>query len=99
MSLEQQGPRANERYFANRDCPYFPCHAGADPAAFNCLFCFCPLYTLGPRCGGSFRYTEQGVKDCSGCLVPHDPARYPAILARFPELAALAGQETGKDVP
>ena len=58
-------------FFSNRDCEYFPCHADADPDNFNCLFCYCPLYCLGERCGGNFHYTESGVKDCSGCLVPH----------------------------
>ena len=58
-------------YFANRDCEYFPCHAGADPENFNCLFCYCPLYALGERCGGNFCMTVSGVKDCSGCTVPH----------------------------
>lgn len=34
-------------YFSNRECEYFPCHKGADPENFNCLFCYCPLYVLG----------------------------------------------------
>lgn len=37
---------------------------------FNCLFCFCPLYLKGAECGGNFRYTEKGVKDCSQCMFP-----------------------------
>ena len=45
-------------FFQNRDCEYFPCHQGADPENFNCLFCYCPLYALGEKCGGNFRYTE-----------------------------------------
>ena len=39
---------------------------------FNCLFCYCPLYVLGPDCGGNFSYTEDGVKDCSACTLPHE---------------------------
>ena len=35
------------KFFQNRDCEYFPCHAGADPETFSCLFCYCPLYALG----------------------------------------------------
>ena len=57
----------NYKYFAHRECEYFPCHAGADADDFNCLFCYCPLYALGDRCGGCFRYTESGIKDCTGC--------------------------------
>ncbi|WP_337936887.1 cysteine-rich small domain-containing protein, partial [Acidaminococcus fermentans] len=41
------------KFFAHRQCEFFPCHQGADPERFNCLFCFCPLY-LVPDCGGEF---------------------------------------------
>ena len=63
-------PGKKYAYFAHRECEYFPCHPGADPENFNCLFCFCPLYLLGPRCGGSFAAGPDGRKDCSGCLFP-----------------------------
>ena len=33
-------------YFSHKKCEYFPCHKGADPENFNCLFCYCPLYAL-----------------------------------------------------
>ena len=26
-------------FFQNRECEFFPCHKGADPENFNCLFC------------------------------------------------------------
>lgn len=80
----------NHRFFCNRDCEYFPCHADADPEQFNCLFCYCPLYPLGNRCGGHFTYTAEGVKDCSSCLIPHRPEGYDHIITRWPELSALA---------
>lgn len=76
-------------YFQNRDCEYFPCHEGADPENFNCLFCFCPLYALGERCRGNFRYTESGIKDCSGCLFPHKRENYGTICDRFSEIAEI----------
>ena len=78
------------RSFQNRACPYYPCHAAAREGDFSCLFCWCPLYTLGPRCGGNFRYTPEGVKDCSGCLLPHTQAGYDHVCSRFAELKALA---------
>jgi len=81
---------ASYRFFQNRECEYFPCHPTAHPEDFNCLFCYCPLYALGRRCGGNCRYTETGIKDCSGCLVPHGKDSYDKITARFPELAELA---------
>ena len=77
-------------FFANRDCQYYPCHEKADPEHFNCLFCYCPLYALGERCGGNFRYKEKGIKDCSACLLPHRKGGYAYVLQKFPELAALA---------
>jgi len=72
-------------YFQNRECEYFPCHAGADPDDFSCLFCYCPLHALGDRCGGAFTILENGVKDCSACLFPHRRANYGAVLDRLAE--------------
>ena len=31
------GQKNSCRFFANRECEYFPCHPGADPERFNCL--------------------------------------------------------------
>ena len=70
-------------FFANRSCKYFPCHKTEDTDNFNCLFCYCPLYAMGPDCGGSFRYTKKGVKDCTGCLVPHKRENYPLIMEKL----------------
>ena len=47
------------RYFQNRECEYFPCHADSGEN-FNCLFCYCPLYALGDKCGGNFTYLPDG---------------------------------------
>ena len=58
----------------------------------NCLFCFCPLYALGEDCGGNYCYTAEGVKDCSGCTLPHRPEGYDFILKKFPQLSALAAR-------
>ncbi len=81
---------ANYQFFQNKECEYFPCHKGAQEETFNCLFCYCPLYALGDGCGGNFSYTEDGIKDCSACLIPHRRENYERILEKFPELAALA---------
>ena len=78
------------RFFQHTRCEYFPCHTGIEESDFNCLFCYCPLYALGEACGGSFSYTDHGVKDCSSCTFPHEKANYEAVIARFPELARLA---------
>ena len=78
------------RFFQNTECEYFPCHKAADPEKFNCLFCYCPLYALGDNCGGNFTYTENGVKDCPACLVPHRPDSYDHVKSKFSALAELA---------
>ena len=82
-------------YFQNRECEYFPCHKVKDDRSFNCLFCFCPLYALGDKCGGNCTYTEKGIKDCSGCLIPHSTSGYDYILSKFPQLAELARKKEG----
>ena len=81
-------------FFQNRDCKYFPCHK-TEMEDFNCLFCYCPLYALGDRCGGNFRYTEKGIKDCTNCLIPHSPGGYEYVLSKYPEIAELAKQNRG----
>ena len=40
----------------------------------------------GRGCGGNFRYTENGIKDCSGCLFPHRRENYDRVTARFMEI-------------
>ena len=77
-------------YFQNAQCEFFPCHKGANKENFNCLFCYCPLYALGEKCGGSFTYTPEGYKDCSDCLVPHKRENYDRIIARYADIAELA---------
>lgn len=85
-------PTSNDAsFFRNLDCPYFPCHSGVAPEEFNCLFCYCPLYALGPRCGGTYTYTSTGVKDCSGCTRLHRGRQGAQIVKEcFPLLAELA---------
>ena len=87
---------ANYDFFQNRECEYFPCHGGADRENFNCLFCYCPLYALGDRCGGSFTYTEQGIKDCSNCLKPHRRENYGKIMDKMGLILEMA-QKTGEN--
>ncbi len=83
----------DQSYFANKDCPCFPCHRGGDRENFNCLFCYCPLYLLGDKCGGAFRWLANGVKDCSDCLYPHRRENYEEIVSRFQEIAAAMPRE------
>ena len=81
---------AHYEFFQNTKCEYFPCHKGVDRETFNCLFCYCPLYALGDKCGGSFSYTQQGIKDCSRCIKPHRRENYQAILEKMDAVMELA---------
>lgn len=77
-------------FFQNRECEYYPCHQAADPETFSCLFCYCPLYALGDKCGGSFTYTDKGIKDCSRCLKPHRREHYGEICSKMSGILELA---------
>lgn len=72
-------------FFRNCQCSYFPCHKGADPETFNCLFCYCPLY-LAPYCIGQPSWLPSGVKDCTGCMEPHRPENYPKIIRELSKI-------------
>ena len=80
---------ANYDFFQNSACEYFPCHKCVDTENFSCLFCYCPLYTLADQCGGNFTYTEEGIKDCSGCLIPHRRENYQRIVCKMGEVIEL----------
>ena len=80
----------SHRFFTNTKCEYFPCHTGIDPAEFNCLFCYCPLYALGKNCGGNFVYLKNGIKDCRNCTLPHKKENYDTIINRFSDIAKLS---------
>lgn len=70
------------KFIQNRDCEYFPCHK-VNPEDFNCLFCYCPLYCLGDRCGGDFVYLENGIKSCMNCTKPHDKDGYEHVMGKM----------------
>ncbi|MGI6108012.1 MAG: cysteine-rich small domain-containing protein [Lachnospiraceae bacterium] len=89
--------RKHYQYFQNRECEYFPCHPGADPGNFNCLFCYCPLYVLGDSCGGNFSRTEKGLKDCTPCLVPHLAENYERIVRRYGDIVKQMKQTAGAE--
>lgn len=83
------------KFFSHKECEYFPCHKVKDPDKFNCLFCYCPLYTLGDKCGGNFKYVDGKIKDCSNCLVPHSEKSYDYMMSQWPKLSELASKNTG----
>ena len=78
------------KFVQNRDCEFFPCHKGSDCEEFNCLFCYCPLYALGDKCGGNFTYLENGIKDCSNCSIPHRRENYEFVMSKMDQVMELA---------
>ena len=76
-------------YFKNEECEYFPCHKG-DTEYFNCMFCHCPLFALGDKCGGNFVYIEGGIKDCSNCNIPHTEAGLQHVRSRLRQVSEMA---------
>ena len=91
--MREQG---NYSFFQHTACEYFPCHKTEHPEDFNCLFCYCPLYVLGRKCGGNFRYNEKGVKDCTNCLVPHRRENYAYVTGRYREIMELVRAQDAK---
>ena len=91
MTICEQSFENSARFFRNTACQHFPCHKGVDPAEFNCLFCYCPLYALGPDCGGNYTYSSKGVKNCTGCTLLHKgDAGADIVKQRFKMLVDLA---------
>jgi len=85
----------NYKFFQHNHCEFFPCHKVKDTKDFNCLFCYCPLYTLGDKCGGNFKYVN-GIKDCSDCLIPHSKGGYDYIMSKWEEVSKLASENHKK---
>lgn len=83
----------NYKFMRHEKCEFFPCHDTGDSEGFNCLFCYCPLYALGNRCGGNFVYTENGIKDCSNCMIPHRENAYEYIMDKSKLLIELAREK------
>ena len=88
----------NSTYFKNDSCEYFPC-LKIRGAYFNCMFCCCPLYALGDKCGGNFVYLEQGIKDCSHCNIPHTEAGYQHVCSKLRLVSELAKNNRNYTIP
>lgn len=82
----------NFKFFRHEKCEYFPCHNVENTEIFNCLFCYCPLYTLGEKCGGNFIYNVKGIKDCSNCLIPHTEKSFDYIKSKWNLINEIASK-------
>ena len=83
-------------FFCHKNCEYFPCHETKDLEKFNCLFCYCPLYALGDKCGGNFRILDGGIKDCSKCMLPHRRENYGYVTGKYHEIMELVKKNQKK---
>ena len=82
----------NYKFFQNSKCEYFPCHKVQNNDEFNCIFCYCPLYMLKDKCGGGFKY-NNGIKDCSGCTIPHSIGGYEYVMSKMPEVIKIGSKK------
>jgi len=76
----------SSKFFRNHECEYFPCHKQPAESEFNCMFCYCPLYAMGDKCGGVFEYVK-GVKSCMDCHLVHVPEYYHVVMSKLTEKA------------
>ena len=90
--------KMHHQFFQNRQCQFFPCHKGVDTADFNCLFCYCPLYALGKKCGGNCRYTEKGIKSCADCAFPHRRENYDKVIERYGDIVKVVQKMDREDI-
>ena len=84
-------------FYTNKECEYYPCHPVPEGTEFNCLFCYCPLYMLGRKCGGNFTYLESGVKDSTECQVPHRRENTGIIADSFQKIAGEMAEREKKE--
>lgn len=91
-NIKKKTSEKNYSFFQNQKCEMFPCHQIDDEETFNCLFCYCPLYFLGDKCGGNFTYTAKGIKSCINCNFPHKKENYKKLIDRLKE------QKNGSDI-
>ena len=89
MSDKKDWKNKKYSFFQHTECEYFPCHQTSKPEDFNCLFCYCPLYALGDKCGGNFYYSKKGIKVCTKCIFPHVRQNFGKVIDRYPEIVKL----------
>ncbi len=77
--VEDQDMENSDKFFANKECRYYPCHKCSED--INCLFCYCPLYDTD--CPGNYRMQEKDgrqIKTCIDCAFPHLAGNYDRLI-------------------
>jgi Zn-finger protein len=67
------------KFFHNTACEFSPCHSDMKSEDINCMMCFCPAYSIKDCPGikaGLGVVLDNGIKDCSGCSLPHKAENY-----------------------
>ena len=84
----------NYKFVQNKQCEFFPCH-DLEEEKFNCLFCYCPLYTLRDKCGGNPTFLDDGTKDCSLCSVTHvKDIGYSHVMSKIMDILELGKKQS-----
>lgn len=71
---------ATNGLYLKKDSICYKCHKTNN--ILNCLFCYCPLYD-DFECGGNYTILNNGLKDCSACLKPHEEEFIKEQLSRI----------------
>ena len=87
------------KFFQNKKCEYFPCHKGIPEEDFNCLFCYCPLYTLGKSCGGNCEFLEKWSQILHEMWFSASANNYDKVISRFQEIIAVMAASDKGDMP
>ena len=56
-------------------------------------FVIVPFYALKDKCGGNFKYTDKGIKDCSKCTLPHRRDNYDYIMGKFKDIINITKKD------
>jgi Zn-finger protein len=48
---------------------------------------------LGDKCGGNYTYMENGIKNCTDCMVPHSRNAVQYIIKRWAGIAERAKKQ------
>ena len=76
-------------FFSNRECEYFHAIKGQIRKISTVYSATARCMLFGDKCGGIFRYTENGIKDCTNCQLPHKRKNYGYVTGKYQELAEM----------
>lgn len=87
---EKSPKNVNIPFFSTKNVNFFPVIKQSIPKISTAYSVIVPSMALGSHCGGNFRWLENGIKDCSRCLLPHARSSYSYVTQKFSEISKLA---------